>query len=145
MGQGRVINLRGVLAEDVGVWWPAVEGWVEQALSHGPGLYAPEDVLERVLAREMQLWVACDDEEPIGCVTTSVEKFPRRTVLLIGVVAGRRGRSREWIKGMDDLLRAYARHAGCDLQLAEGRLGWDRFVGNGWRMASTFYKRELDQ
>lgn len=143
MGQGRVINLRGVLAEDVGVWWPSLAAWVGEALSHGPGLYEPEDVLERILAREMQLWVACDDEEPIGCVTTSVEKFPRRTVLLIGIVAGRRARVRSWINGMDDLLRAYAQHAGCDLQLAEGRLGWDRFVGNGWQTVLTTYAREI--
>lgn len=140
-----MITFRGVLADEVASWWPHVEGWVGEALSHGPGLYAPDDVFERIKAREMQLWVACDDEEPIGCVTTSVEKFPRRTALMIGVVAGRRGRVRPWIKGMDDLLRAYAQHKGCDVQLAEGRLGWDRFVGNGWRTVSTYYMRELEQ
>lgn len=140
-----MITLRGVLADEAGKWWPKVEKWVAEALDHGPGLYAPSDVLERVLAREMQLWVACDDEEPIGCVTTSVEKFPRRTALLIGVVAGRRGRVGSWIKGMDELLRAYAAHMECSVQLAEGRLGWDRFVGNGWRTVSTFYMREIER
>lgn len=140
-----MITLRGVLADEVEDWWPSVEEWVREALGHGPGLYAPQDVLDRILDREMQLWVACDDEEPIGCVTTSVEQFPRRKALLIGVVAGRRGQVRAWIKGMDDLLMAYAQHMGCDVQLAEGRLGWDRFVGNGWRTVSTYYMRELER
>lgn len=140
-----MITLRGVPSEEARDWWPRVEEWVREALGHGPGLYAPQDVLDRILGREMQLWVACDDEEPIGCVTTSVEQFPRRKALLIGVVAGRRGQVRAWIKGMDELLMAYAQHMGCDVQLAEGRLGWDRFVGNGWRTVSTYYMRELER
>jgi hypothetical protein len=138
-----MITFRGVLAEDVDAWWPWIMDWVRAALEHGPGLYAPDDVLERLRAREMQLWVACEDDRPIGCVTTSIERFPRKTALVIGVVGGESGRVRSWIRGMDELLRAFAAHEGCDAQLSEGRPGWDRFIGNGWRKVATQYLREL--
>lgn len=140
-----MITFRGVLAEDVDAWWPKIEEWVTAALEHGPGLYAPVDVLERLRAREMQLWMACEDDRPLGCVTTSIERFPRKTVLVVGVVAGLRGRSRRWIRGMDALLKEFAAASGCDLQLAEGRPGWDRLVGNGWRTVTTYYTREIER
>lgn len=138
-----MMNLRGVLAEDVGAWWSKVEGWVAEALEHGPGLYAPGDVLHALERQEMQLWLACEGDEPVGCVTTSVERFPRKTVLLIGIVGG--VGARRWIKPMDQLLADFAKAEGCDLQLAEGRPGWARFVGNGWKDMTMTFAREVER
>lgn len=136
-----MINLRGVLAQDVMAWWPKVEHWITQALEHGPRLYNTADVLSEILARDMQLWLACEGEEPIGVVVTSIITFPRRTVLLIGPIGGIG--VRRWIKPMDDLIQAYAVANGCDIQLSEGRPGWDRLVGNQWRVTATQYVREI--
>lgn len=136
-----MINLRGVLAERVEAWWPKVEHWIAAALGHGPRLYNTADILTQIIARDMQLWLACEGEEPVGVVVTQIIAFPRRTVLLIGPIGG--VGVRRWVKGMDALILDYAAAQGCDLQLSEGRPGWDRLVGNQWRVTATQYVREV--
>lgn len=136
-----MINLRGVTAADVPIWWPKVEGWIAAALEYGPRLYNAQDVHEEVGAGTMQLWLACDEQDPVGVAVTTIIQFPRRKVLIIGPVGG--VQVRRWIKGLDDLIRRYAAAEGCAAQISEGRPGWDRLVGNGWAVTATQYVREI--
>lgn len=136
-----MINLRGVLAPDVAEWWPKVEHWIAAALEHGPRLYDASDVLAELLSRDMQLWLACDDHEPVGVVVTSIVTYPRRSALIIGPIGGHNVRG--WIHGMDALIHDYAAAQGCAVQLSEGRPGWDRLVGNGWAVTATQFVREI--
>ncbi|MBY0431744.1 MAG: hypothetical protein K2Q10_11140 [Rhodospirillales bacterium] len=134
---GRLI---GIPAQTVDYWWPMVMPWIAAALARDPD-YAPDDIRDRLLSRDMQLWLWLEaDGTPTACAVTSLAMFPRRSICRVQYVGGRG--LRRWLRPAQDTITAWARAQGCAMLEGYARPGWLRVL-TGWRTAWTTIRRDL--
>ena len=60
---------------DTPQYWPQIEPWISNALSHGGVTLFPRDVYEGLMARNMKLWLAFEGEELKACCVTQVREI----------------------------------------------------------------------
>lgn len=106
-------------------WW-SVAPILKKATDRAGGTYEPVDVLRDAFGGQVGIWFIEDEKEDIVAVAVAgVRQFPRKRVLQISFVAGKR--LAEWwpifVKEMD----ALARKANATAIYAYGRPGWIRF------------------
>lgn len=106
------------------VVWPVIEPWLERALKFGPDLYASGDIKALVANQMMILWIAIDEKEIIGFCIVSVVKYPRCTVGDIHWTGGAVHKGKAWLDEMFEVLKAWAKHSGCQKLGGGGRRGW---------------------
>jgi len=137
------VTVRGILSNEASDWWPKVSHWVADALAHGGECYSPEDILNAIYQRDMQLWVIhCDDELKAVCVT-GIRQWPQAKVLTAIIVAGHD--MAHWVCALDDTLTRYALEHGCKALEAHGRKGWKQTLGAlGWRDLAVTYAKEIE-
>lgn len=118
--------------------WPAVAGYVQNALEYTDGRYELDDVLDMVAGGGFSLWIAFDDESIKGCVITQFMQYPRKKFLGCPFVTGDNFAS--WKQPMFETLQRYARDTDCVGLEATARLGWARvFKDDGYEaMWQTF-------
>jgi hypothetical protein len=118
--------------------WPAVAGFIENALEYTDGRYEIDDVLEMVLGGGFLLWIAFDDERIKGAVITQMMDYPRKRFLGCPFVTGDDFAS--WKKPMLEMLQRFAKDNDCAGLEATARLGWSRvFKSDGYEaMWQTF-------
>ena len=68
--------------------WPAVVGYVADALAYTYGRYEPEDTLDELLAGTHQLWIAFEDGDINGAVISHILQYPRKRFLGCPIVTG---------------------------------------------------------
>lgn len=119
--------------------WPVVEGWIAQALAHSI-VFAPADIHDYCLHRQMDLWLV-EGDEPKACVVTRVDHGPQATILMVMIVGGRD--MDDWID-LEAGLYDYAMSRGCVAIEAWGRRGWQRVLKpRGWEPMFTIYRKVL--
>lgn len=108
-----------------------------QVLKESGGIYELEDVLSMVNDGNAQSFVSKDEE---SWVVTRVYDFPRKRVLDIILAVG----TFEGVSSLERSVEDFAREHGCAMLMASaGRDGWLRKSTNGWRVAATWFVREL--
>lgn len=118
-----------VRPDRVDLCWPTVEPWLDKAIGGALRLYDTGDVRLGISEERMALWVAIVDEKVIGFAVTSVEKYPRMTLMVVRWCGGEIGRGREWLGAMVAELEKWAREWGCAELTGGGRPGWLRNLG----------------
>lgn len=104
---------------------------LERALDRQGGLWALNDILERIADGRMQHFVRNN-----SWVVTQISVFPRRRVLEVVAAVGDLGDCRI----LHGQVLAYAKELGVDLVAAYGRKGWARDADrNGWKLKTTSY------
>lgn len=118
--------------------WPAVEGYIRNALKYTDGRYETEDVLELVRSENFLLWIAFAGGDIKGAVITQLMQYPRKRFLGCPFVTGDDFAS--WKKPMLEVLQRFARDNDCVGLEATARLGWSRvFKDDGYEaMWQTF-------
>jgi hypothetical protein len=135
------VSIVPVRPDRIAVAWDTIEPWLEKAMEHGPRLYDPSDVREACEKKEMILWVAIDAERIIGMAITTLEKYPRMTLMVARWAGGERGKGREWLKAMIDELGKWGREWDAALLTGGGRAGW--LSGFGFRQDGVLFSKEL--
>lgn len=110
--------------------------WIEAALKYSGGTHTTDDVLERILRRELQLWT-----EPSACAVTEIEFYPRRKICHIFLAGG----NLESLKVIEERITVFARKAGCSAVTVTGRKGWARtfLKDRGYEEKTVVLAREL--
>jgi hypothetical protein len=118
--------------------WPAVAGYIQNALKYTDGRYELEDVYAMVNNGGFLLWIAFDDERIKGSVVTQLMDYPRKRYLGCPFVTGDDFAS--WKAPMLELLQRFARDNDCAGLEATARPGWSRvFKSDGYEaMWQTF-------
>lgn len=93
--------------------------------------YTLDDVLERLVAGDAQLWV-----EPDAAVVTEIGIYPRRKVLRAWLATG----TYEGIRRIEQAVIPWAKSYGCDAIEIIGRLGWRRRLKDYRERAVTMTK-----
>lgn len=124
----------------VAVLWPRIEAIVARAIPYGDGRYAAEDVRERLLARDMQLWLCWRGTEPRAVLVTEIVHYPRSRRCNLFLCAG--DGAVDWLSSLP-LIEEWARHQGCDAIDCQGRSGWERVLP-GYRKTHVCLKKELN-
>jgi len=130
-------RLEGVPKEQVYVVWGEVRKIIR------PHIEALEthticDVLDNLLNRDWQLWLAHDDGIKAVCIT-QIQVYPRQKRCRIMLVAG---------EGMDgwlpfeEAIADWARTQGCDKLVGELRKGWQRKLKH-WKFMNIVAERKL--
>lgn len=137
------ITIHGIPAEQTPSWRFFVDHWLSEALLHGGGLMAMEDVHAAIAARAMQLWVIADGKTPVAAVVTAINVHPQAKVLTV-VLTGGDGMA-IWLPDLVDLLQRYGQAHGCAAVEAHGRPGWTRALQHlGWRQTSVTVAMEIE-
>lgn len=108
--------------------WPAVAGFIAEALEHTHGRYEPEDIFMQLASGGQMLWVAFEEDAIKGCVTTQISQYPRKRVLTCFTMGG--DDFPLWKGPMFELLTKFALDNDCDDFEATGRPGWARVFKN---------------
>lgn len=118
-----------------------IEPLLEKALRYSLGEYLPQDILDYAADGRMQLWIASENLQLIGCVVTELLNFPRKSVCNVVVVAGEN--LEQWMYGYE-LIEQWAATMGIDEIRGYGRTGWERLMKpQGFNKAYTVMTKEL--
>jgi hypothetical protein len=136
-----VIQLEGIRAGHVGLYWPRVEPWITAAIHDAGHCWTIDDVRVALATDSNQLWVIwsgaeAEMAEMIGCIVTHVFQSPRGKTCAIPVV---------FCTDMDAAIatvlgtvEAWAKSLDCVRVQGEGRRGWERALKPlGWTTITT--------
>lgn len=133
-------KLLGVPSSDLWYFWPQVEPMITAAVAESANRWTTLEVLERLLARDMQLWVVIADKNLVGVVVTEIYPTAAGKTCALPIVGG------EILPHLELLgvIKAWADEAGCVRLEGMGRPGWERAVKKlGWRKIMTVYEARL--
>jgi len=86
--------------------------------------YSPEDILEQIESKDIQVWAAKCGGKLIAVFLTRITVYPRRKVLELFLASGSGLPS--WMNGVYDVMVAFGKTNGCTGMRAYGRQGWER-------------------
>lgn len=115
----------GVSSERIESIWPKVEPLLQKAIDRGHGEHEAGDILGFLLSRDMQLWIAAD-EEIRAAMVTQIINYPRLSVCQVIYLGGE---GLKFWKSAKPLIEAWAKSQGCQELRAYGRRGWCRVFG----------------
>ena len=108
---------------------------LEQALEHGGGTFALQDIVEGLEQGRFQLFWNNG-----GIAVTEIIQCPRKRYLNIFLAAG----EMKAVLKLHRKVEKFARKNGCDFMQATARKGWEKFEpAFGWRSTHTVYTRQL--
>lgn len=131
--------ITGVRSEFIEAIWPEVVPVLERVVTEETG-YTLESVYERLVNREMQLWVIGNYK---AVVITCIHKRPLHNVLWIEYIAGTD--MDDWLDSWMTLQEHYARQHNCIAIEFSGRKGWRRINKKypEYRDVSTTFRKDL--
>jgi len=156
MGEGslKMTNVVRLHKEQAVQVIPAVEDNIDHGIEVGMPLLAPsikrdehnvpvERVLANIREKSSVMWIVTVGGDTVAAILTAVLKHPMRSTLFIEHVGG--SRLDEWMPQAMDALLDLARKAELDGIEANGRPGFDKYLGKsvGWRRAYVHYELEL--
>lgn len=125
----------GVPAGDVEAFWPIIGPMVANCLAKvGEYRYEPEDILDALRERDMQLWVAIDDGIKTILITQLVH-YPRAFECEICIWAGER--TPDWREQLE-MIEQWAREQGCHYMSSRSRPGSAKVTGYSKGMVHAF-------
>lgn len=133
------MNLVGVHSTEVHDHWLTVREILDPAIKRSGGRLSKASVLEGLLNREMQLWLAVD-EGIRGAAVTQIAIHPTGLKVLSALLVSGTGFGK-W-EHLWDEIEDWARTMGCrKSEIPRGRKGWARRL-KGWT-EMVFMEKEL--
>jgi hypothetical protein len=121
-----MIEVSMVPAEYVDTCWNKIEKFVQGAVEETEGRYTVENIYDMAKEGQHHLWVAYEGSDFKGFVTTIVNTYPQRKILLMSFCGGEEFKS--WKTPIISLLKRFAKDMGCDSIEAYGRPGWSKIL-----------------
>lgn len=138
------LTIRPPALDELARRWAEIAPILARATAYTGGCYEPVDVLQEAFAGKLAVFLVEDGAQLVAVTTARINQFPRRRLLTIDFVAGRR--LAEWWPLFIEAMDALARQSGCTKITAYGRPGWVRFWrarGVAQRLASEIMVRDL--
>ena len=134
-----MVRLVGVPASDVAAVWPVVFKHLEKPIAMTGGRYSPASVLDALLNKNMQLWIAVE-KQVLAALITQIGIYPTGEKALVALLIGGRGVN-DWVH-LWPQIEQWGRAAGCRYaEIPSGRKGWKKLL-KGWN-TMTFMEKEL--
>lgn len=140
MTEKKEVRMYGVMSTHIDVIWEDVFEYLEKAILHSDGKYKIEDIYTSLKERDMQLWVAFDNDGVCAICVTQLIKYPQKKVMYMLFIAGREAIN--WLHLTDDLAQ-FARDHGCESIEGYGRPGWEKILPEGFKKIHTIYRMDL--
>lgn len=140
MPDRELAELHGIPADRVPQAWPEVADWIAEACASMKGRYSPGDVLDALLSKDWQLWLARKDGKTVACCVTQIVNYPRKRYgrINIGCGAGRE----DW-QHFRHTLEEWAKAHGCHGMETDARPGWER-VFTDYTKTHVFLERSFN-
>lgn len=133
--------LQGVHASQLEGIWNIVTPMIEAAIEKSQKDFWLEDVLVRLINRDMQLWVWYEEGAIVACCITQLVNYPRSRVCQMPFIGGKA--MRKWLtKDVENIVVAWARERGCSQLEGFCRDGWLRLLPH-WRKVWTTMRRSV--
>ena len=113
-----------VLREHIPVVWDSIKEYAEGCAKYTFGRFTADDMLEGLLTKDQQLWIAFDDDGIYAFWVTEVSEYPQKRALLMHFVGGKNIKA--WGKIGLKQLQKFARDTGCTTIESYGRPGWEK-------------------
>lgn len=135
--------LYGVHSDLIDATFPYIRKFLSESTQLSDGAFTPEDILQSLKAREMQLWVVSSQGILTCAVITEIKQFPHQKHLNILFLGG--DDMNKWIHLIDDIINRAAKN-GCDAVKIYGRKGWEKVLAKfGFKHSHTVLKRDLKE
>lgn len=116
-------DVYGISVEILDEWWPHVTEYLQKAIDRADGRWNLESIRQKLLSRDMQLWVIVSNKILAAGISQIVE-YPLRKVCVVSFLGGE-----ELSLWHDKSIATIERAAldwGCDDVDVQGRKGWER-------------------
>lgn len=120
-----LIQLVPLPAPQVPDWWPMVRDMVEDACKYSNGKYSVGDVLNFILQKRMQMWVAMKGHEVCAIGISELVNYPQLRVCRMLCATG--DDMALWAKLIDEI-EAWALQVGAQAMEVMARPGWERVL-----------------
>lgn len=121
-----ILEIRVPQLDELARRWPEIAPILKRATARTDGCYEPIDVLQQAMANRVGFWLIEDGAELVGVAVGEIRQYPRKRVLDIPFLAGKR--LTEWWPLFVTETDARAREHGCaSITSACGRPGWSKF------------------
>ena len=129
--------------EHIPVVWDSIKGFAERCAKYTFGRFTAEDMLEGLLTKDQQLWIAFDDEGIHGFCVTEVLIYPQTKTLVLHFTGGKD--FDEWLPDGYPKLQQFAKDTGCSKIESYGRPGWEKmWKKQGYIKRLVFYELPLE-
>lgn len=133
--------LYGVPSHLIAATYPFVQKYLSASTQLSDGCFTPEDILQSLKNKEMQLWVVSCKSIIHCAIITEVKQFPHQKHLNILFLGG--DEMDKWIHLIEDMINR-AKNNGCDAVKIYGRKGWEKALSKfGFKHSHTVLKRDL--
>lgn len=119
--------------------WPRVEPLIA-TVAEMAGIYTAHEILDRLLNRTAQLWVAVNGEKIVMACVTEILNYRRKECNILICSGSRR---KNWI-GFLEVIKDWARDQGCQAMTLTGRKGWQRVLRD-WKMTAVELECRLNE
>lgn len=143
----RLIRIESNLIEAI---WKYVEDLLEKPVELNLGEFTLEDIKDRLLKNDMQLWIAASTSEKIFAVGVSeVVVYPREKRLRMVLVGARENRLDEWIDVIfepESPMLEWCKKSGIKRMESTGRDGWTKVLRDyGFKKYYTVLTKDVDK
>ena len=121
------MKIAAIKKEDLAALWPTVLPMFECALEYESGELTPEKIYNRIMAGNLVLLVALDNDNKIIAEQT-LEVWKTETETICNLVTTGGNRMNEWLEDMAKVIDRLAAEFNCDVIRTRGRLGWLRVL-----------------
>ncbi len=138
-----MIYISGITSDRVKDVWPICKEYIDLGNSKSKDEMTVEDIYDKLLETEMQLWLVYDENSKvISCLTTEVINYPQRRTCRIVTLGGRDLDT--WVDKFLDVLEEWAFAAACDSMETACRKGFIKKLKKfGYEHTYTVLGKEL--
>lgn len=134
-------ELVGIRSDRLEHFWPLIRDYVAEAIERSDGKYEVTDILNALLARDMQAWAVTDGEKIDALVLTEIVSYPRQREARILACTG--SDARQWVHLISDI-EAWAKANGCARLEPIARPGWEKYLKPlGFKRTHVVLTKEL--
>ena len=143
MGEAVSIFISGIPSERVDEVWHECKEYVQMGNNKSKEEMTIDDIYEKLLTADMQLWIVFSkDREIYSVLTTEIVTYPRKTTCRI-VTLGGEGLD-EWVEDLLNILEEWAKEQGCVAMETCCRKGFTKKLKKyGYEHAYTVLGKEL--
>jgi hypothetical protein len=106
--------------------WFHVEPLLQKPLEIDGNAYTPKDILDGLLNKKMQLWIAWKDEKIQAAIVTEIVDYPQLRACRWFLAGGTD--IKDWIVPIQELVESWAQQNNVQRMEIVGRKGWGRWL-----------------
>lgn len=107
-------------------YWRFVKDDIEQTLAGGYSGATADDLYQRIIDKDVQLWAIHDNGDMRAVMTTEIVNYKRKKAVRIITVTGKN--ADEWLDVLIDTISRWGAENGCTSLEFVGRNGWEKVL-----------------